>query len=158
MEPSFYDVRTGICNHRTETLENLAGFIADGSAVGIAADGSGSLIAWDPRTRVSRELFSSPGGEVMAVARSGNYVAVREPGAIVEGRIVNSKRLVVWNLEMASKVDLASPSVHAAVAAAFSLDGNRLVVASDGGQMRLWNPATGRELFAQPKNPQETKE
>jgi hypothetical protein len=63
----------------------------------------------------------------MAIDRSGNYVAVKELGTLEEDRIVNSKRIVVWDLGTASKVKLASPPVNVAVAAAFSLDGNRLV-------------------------------
>jgi WD40 repeat protein len=153
----FYDVQTGICNHRTETLATLFGFISDGSAVGIAADGTGSLIAWDPRTRVSRKLLSSPGGEVMAVARSGNCVAVRELGTLEEDRIANSKRLVVWDLGTASKVELASPPVNVTVAAVFSLNGITLAVASEGGHVRLWNPSTGREFIPSAQTPQGSK-
>jgi len=161
----YWDLASGRLAGRIETLKWASGFLPDKTLLGVAADSTSSLVAWDCNTDTYRRLWPSAKGIPVAVSADGRRVAVLQRDVFVDGRRTRFSRLRVFELQTQKKL-LATP-FDSRKCEAFSPDGRIFVVVDGHGQLWRWDldqqatpaPATPESVehqlgaFGQPVDP-----
>jgi WD40 repeat protein/serine/threonine protein kinase/DNA-binding XRE family transcriptional regulator len=134
-----WDVQTGqeSLSLNVKTLINDVAYTPTGSRL-ITGDASGYIKIWDITTGILESSFLAhvSGVENMALSPDGSRLVTTSSTSIKIWDASNSKKLfTVWD----HTANISS--------VAFSRDGIRLATASDDGNVIIWDPITGKNIF-----------
>jgi WD40 repeat protein len=132
------------------------GLSADGSTL-VTADNGGTVRAWEVATGKERSSFR-PGpighGDFGAID-SGTPAVVSPDGKIVatfSGGIFSTS-VALWDAASGERLSDLPGHASGVTAAAFAPDGTRVYTVGKDRTLRVWDPATGRELLRAPAEP-----
>lgn len=144
----FWNLDSKKLDYCTSMFAQVGEFLPDGTLLALIADSHRSLIAWDSKTRGIRQLVREPCGQILALSSDGKRVALRESFQTVDGRLIPSCRVAVWDLPHNAMIGIfdgqpgaVSGEANPPKLAAFSPDGTILTVGFAGGMIRVWKIA-----------------
>jgi serine/threonine protein kinase/WD40 repeat protein len=119
------------------------GALSPDGLTAVSSYGAGQQVVWDTQTGQELHRFDAPGEGVKAPG----YRVTISPDGHTEAMNVGAPVVPLWNIQSNQSAGSLQAATTTTLGALFNGNGSELLLVSRDGRLRLWNVASGTEVY-----------